>query len=278
MKLATLRIEDQDDPHGPTRVAVLIGCDLRPNLKTGDWDASNGEGLKASAFSANAAALICFAKHLHVERELVNTHLGVVMNEPRVVDINDIRVAAEVALRAEHAPMVGERAPTVDSHDRFEVLERCELCETVLEFRLRADPPQRMIFLPHRDDPKFLPRCHEGPDQAPAAPRARRADRARADGRREGRHRGPLSRTAARRDRGVSDGQDHRGAGGAGRDGAAMRAATARVHWVGKRQPKRPWLAQIVDGNTTETLSGEHSTEELALTAARKEIARRNPK
>jgi hypothetical protein len=47
--------------------------------------------------------------------------------------------------------------------------------------------------------------------------------------------------------------------------------------YVGKRQPERPWLPQIIsdDGMLTETLSSEHTTEKLALAAAAKEIAKR---
>jgi hypothetical protein len=55
-----------------------------------------------------------------------------------------------------------------------------------------------------------------------------------------------------------------------------VKAQTARIVWVGRRQPRRPWLAQVADGHTVETLSGEHATEALALGAARKEIARRS--
>lgn len=55
-----------------------------------------------------------------------------------------------------------------------------------------------------------------------------------------------------------------------------MKATTAKIRWVGSRQPTRPYLAQIAsdDGKSVETLT-EHETEALALTAARVEIARR---
>jgi hypothetical protein len=53
--------------------------------------------------------------------------------------------------------------------------------------------------------------------------------------------------------------------------------AAAKIVWVGKRQPRRPWLAQIAsdDGMQVETIGSEHATEALALAAARCEIARR---
>lgn len=56
-----------------------------------------------------------------------------------------------------------------------------------------------------------------------------------------------------------------------------MKPLAACVRWVGPRQPRRPWLAQIEldDGRVVETLRSEHETEALALDAARKEIARR---
>lgn len=56
-----------------------------------------------------------------------------------------------------------------------------------------------------------------------------------------------------------------------------MKATTAKIRWVGARQPTRPYLAQIAsdDGKSVETLS-EHETEALALRAARAEIARRS--
>jgi hypothetical protein len=55
-----------------------------------------------------------------------------------------------------------------------------------------------------------------------------------------------------------------------------VRALAVRVRWVGNRQPKRPWLAQIESGKTTETLPGDHATEKLALAAATREIGRRS--
>lgn len=54
-----------------------------------------------------------------------------------------------------------------------------------------------------------------------------------------------------------------------------MRPLTAKIVWVGRRQPERPWLAQIVSGNNTETLGSEHETQALALRAANAEIAKR---
>ncbi len=55
-----------------------------------------------------------------------------------------------------------------------------------------------------------------------------------------------------------------------------MKPTTAKIRWVGARQPQRPYLAQIIsdDGKTVETLT-EHETEVLALKAARAEIAKR---
>lgn len=55
-----------------------------------------------------------------------------------------------------------------------------------------------------------------------------------------------------------------------------MKATTAKIRWVGARQPTRPYLAQIAsdDGKSVETLS-EHETEALALKAARAEITKR---
>ena len=58
-----------------------------------------------------------------------------------------------------------------------------------------------------------------------------------------------------------------------------MEPLAARVRWVGKRQPKRPWLAQVgyieAGRAVVETLGSEHETEAAALAAARREIAKR---
>jgi hypothetical protein len=57
-----------------------------------------------------------------------------------------------------------------------------------------------------------------------------------------------------------------------------VKPRTAKLVWVGKRQPDRPWMAQIesADGKMIETLTGDHETEALALAHAKREIAARN--